>query len=1225
MQDINQKLEKILQERILVLDGAMGTMLQRHRLTEDDFRGERFKSHPKSLKGNNDLLVLTQPEIVAGVHRDYLSVGADIIETNTFNSTRISQADYDTQGLVRELNIAAAKLARKICDEFTQRNPSKPRFVAGSIGPTNRTTSLSPDVSNPAYRAVTFDNLVVAYTEQVESLIEGGVDILLVETIFDTLNAKAALFAIDEVFEKIGQRIPVMVSGTITDASGRTLSGQTLTAFLTSVSHFPLLSIGLNCALGAEQLLPYIEELSKSTSFLVSAHPNAGLPNQLGEYDQSANEMADIVEEMLKLGTINIIGGCCGTTPLHIEKIAILAEKYKPRIIPEIAAFTRLSGLERLEIRPETNFVNIGERTNVAGSKKFAKLIEQGKFEEAIAIAREQVENGAQVIDICMDDALIEGDKAMTTFLNYLATEPDIVKVPFMVDSSKFSIIEAGLKCIQGKAIVNSISLKEGEEQFIAHAKRIRRYGAAMVVMLFDEKGQADTAQRKIEIAEKSYKLLVEKAGVNPTDIIIDPNVLAIGTGISEHSGYALNYIETCKWIKKNLPHAKISGGVSNLSFSFRGNNPIREAIHSVFLFHAINAGMDMGIVNPSMLQVYSEINPDLLKLTEDLVLNRRKDATERLLTFAQSFEDDKIDSVKEAAWRDEPVEKRLSHALVKGITEFIEVDTNEALQKLQSGLLVIEGPLMDGMKEVGDLFGSGRMFLPQVVKSARVMKAAVAFLQPFIEQEKLDGKSIKSGGTIVLATVKGDVHDIGKNIVGVVLSCNGYKIIDLGVMVPTEKIIETAIAEKADIIGLSGLITPSLEEMVHVASEMERKGLKIPIILGGATTSKLHTALKIDPSYSGAVIHVKDASQAGGVVSSLVNAKIRVEFTAQFKKEYKEMRDSYKGHTIPIIPIEKARANALKINWNSYNPPTPKKSGLISFVEHPLEEIRKYIDWSFFFFSWDINGKYPAIFSDPVKGKEARKLFDDANRLLDDIIAKKQLTAKGVVGIFPASSDGDDIVVYKDSSRDEIISVIPNLRNQEQKQNGVPNLCLSDYIAPKTSRVNDWIGFFAATAGIGEDELAKSYEDKGDDYNALLSKVLADRLAEAFTELLHHKVRSELWGYNPNENLSTEDILHEKYHGIRPAPGYPACPDHRGKQYIFSLLKATENTGIWLTENLAMSPGASVSGFFFSHPDSQYFNVGRVGIDQVRDYAKRIEQSVEETEKFFPTYLNYK
>lgn len=1225
MQDKNQILNKILQERILVLDGAMGTMLQRYRLTEEDFRGERFKNHHKLLKGNNDLLVLTQPEIVADVHRSYLAVGADIIETNTFNSTRISQADYDTQDLVKELNIKAAKLARKVCDEFTQKNPLKPRFVAGSIGPTNRTTSLSPDVSNPAYRAVTFDDLVVAYKEQVEGLIEGGADILLVETIFDTLNAKAALFAIDEVFLKKGFRLPVMVSGTITDASGRTLSGQTLSAFLTSVAHFPLLSIGLNCALGAKQLIPYIDELARSTNYFVSAHPNAGLPNQLGEYDQSAKEMADVVEEMLKLGMLNIIGGCCGTTPLHIEQIAILAEKYKPRTIPEIPIFTRLSGLEQLEIRPETNFVNIGERTNVAGSKKFLKLIEQGKFEEATAIAREQVENGAQVIDICMDDALIEGEIAMTTFLNFLAAEPDISRVPFMVDSSKFSIIEAGLKCIQGKAIVNSISLKEGEEQFVQRAKLIKRYGAAMVVMLFDEKGQADTTQRKIEIAEKSYNLLVEKAGVNPSDIIIDPNVLAIGTGMSEHSAYALNFIETCKWIKKNLPYAKISGGVSNLSFSFRGNNAIREAIHSVFLYHAINAGMDMGIVNPSMLQVYSEINPDLLQLTEDLVLNRRKDATERLLTFAQNFEDDKIDIAHEAAWRNDPVEKRLSHSLVKGITEFIEFDTNEALKKLNSGLLVIEGPLMDGMKEVGDLFGSGRMFLPQVVKSARVMKTAVAFLQPFIEQEKLDGKSVKSGGTIVLATVKGDVHDIGKNIVGIVLSCNGYKIIDLGVMVPADKIIETAIIEKADIIGLSGLITPSLEEMTHVASEMERRGLKIPLILGGATTSKLHTALKIDPSYSGAVIHVKDASQAGGVVSGLQNANLKDEFVAQFKKEYKVLRDGYKGSTIQSISIGQARANSFKVDWSTYTPPQPKKTGIICYEDYPLEEIRNFIDWTFFFFSWDINGKYPAIFSDPVKGKEARKLFDDANTLLDQIISKKQVKAKGVIGVLPAASDGDDILVYKDESRDTVISRIPQLRNQELKQKGEPNLCLSDYIAPANSGVKDWFGFFAATAGLGADELAKHYEDKLDDYSALLSKVLADRLAEAFTELLHQKVRSEIWGYNPNENISIEEILHEKYRGIRPAPGYPACPDHRGKQFIFSLLNVTANTDIWLTENLAMVPGASVSGFFFSHPDSQYFNVGKVGIDQVRDYAKRLELSVEETEKFFPTYLNYK
>ncbi len=1225
MQDINQKIDKILQERILVLDGATGTMLQRYKLTEEDFRGERFKNHSKPLKGNNDILVLTQPAIVAEVHRAYLTVGTDIIETNTFNSTSISQGDYDTKDFVKEINVAAARIARKVADEFTQKDSSKPRFVAGSIGPTNRTTSLSPDVSNPAYRAITFDDLVVAYTEQVEGLIEGGVDILLVETIFDTLNAKAALFAIDEVFEKLGARIPVMVSGTITDASGRTLSGQTLSAFLCSVSHFPLLSVGLNCALGAKQLMPYIKELSASTGFLVSAHPNAGLPNQLGEYDQSAEQMASIVEEMLKQGYINIIGGCCGTTPLHIEKIALLANKYKPRKAPEIPAFTRLSGLELLEVRPETNFLNIGERTNVAGSKKFAKLIAGGKYEEAISVAREQVDGGAQVIDICMDDALIEGEKAMTTFLNYLATEPDIVRVPFMVDSSKFSIIEAGLKCIQGKAIVNSISLKEGEEHFIRNAKQIKRYGAAMVVMLFDEKGQADTTQRKIEIAQRSYRLLVDKAGVNPTDIIIDPNILAIGTGIAEHSGYALNYIETCKWIKKNLPYAKISGGVSNLSFAFRGNNTIREAMHSVFLYHAINAGMDMGIVNPSLLQVYSEINPDLLKLTEDLVLNRRRDATERLLAFTQNFEDEKVDSTKGAAWRDEPVEKRLSHALVKGITEFIEVDTKEAYQKLKSGLAVIEGPLMDGMKEVGELFGSGRMFLPQVVKSARVMKASVAFLQPFIEQEKIDGKTVKSGGTIVLATVKGDVHDIGKNIVGVILSCNGYKIVDLGVMVPCEKIIDTAIAEKADIIGLSGLITPSLEEMAHVASDMEHRGLKIPLILGGATTSKLHTALKIDSVYSGAVVHVKDASQAGGIVTGLLSSNTKDELTSQFKKENKVLRDGYKGYSIPTISFEQARENSFKTDWSTYNPPRPKKTGIITFDDYPLDEIRKYIDWTFFFFSWDINGKYPAIFSDPVKGKEARKLYDDANRLLDEIIKKNLLKAKGVVGILPASSDGEDILVYQDENRDKIVSTIPQLRNQEQKKDDSPNLCLADYIAPKNSGVSDWLGFFSVTAGIGADVLATYFEDRKDDYNALLSKTLADRLAEAFTELLHHKVRAELWGYSLNEAMTADEILHEKYREIRPAPGYPACPDHRGKQFIFSLLDTTKHTGMLLTENMAMIPGSSVSGYFFSHPNSQYFNVGKVGTDQVRDYARRLKLSVEETEKFFPTYLNYK
>lgn len=1225
MHDINQILNNILKERILVLDGAMGSLIQRYRLNEEDFRGERFKDHHKPLKGNNDLLVLTRPDVISQIHRDYLSVGADIVETNTFNATSISQSDYDTTHLVREINVEATRIARKVCDEFTRSNPAKPRFVAGSIGPTNRTTSLSPDVSNPAYRAVFFDDMVAAYTEQVEGLIEGGADILLIETVFDTLNAKAALFAIDNVFETQGSRLPVMVSGTITDASGRTLSGQTLQAFLCSVSHFPLLSVGLNCALGAKQLLPYIEELSNSTNFLISAHPNAGLPNQMGEYDQSAKEMAAIIEQMLNNGWINIIGGCCGTTPKHIEQIALLVDKYKPRQIPEIPTYTRLSGLEKLEIRPETNFVNIGERTNVAGSKKFAKLIAEGKYEAAISVAREQVENGAQVIDICMDDALIEGEKAMTTFLNYLAAEPDIVKVPFMIDSSKFSIIEAGLKCIQGKAIVNSISLKEGEDQFVNHAKTIKRYGAAMVVMLFDEKGQADTTQRRVEVAERSYKLLVEKARVNPTDIIIDPNILAIGTGIAEHSSYALSFIETVKWIKKNLPHAKVSGGVSNLSFAFRGNNTVREAIHSVFLYHAINAGMDMGIVNPGLLQVYSEINPDLLSLTEDLVLNRRKDATERLLNYAQSHQEEEKDITKGAAWRDEPVEKRLSHSLVKGITEYIESDTNEALTKLKSGLAVIEGPLMDGMKEVGVLFGSGRMFLPQVVKSARVMKASVAFLQPAIEKEKLEGKSVKTGGTVVLATVKGDVHDIGKNIVSVVLSCNGYRIVDLGVMVSCEKIIEAAIAEKADIIGLSGLITPSLEEMVHIASEMERQGLKIPLILGGATTSMLHTALKIDPVYSGAVVYVKDASQAGGIVSFLVNEKNKVEFTSQQKLNHKDLRDRYKGTANQSIDIEKARANYFKVDWKTYSPPKPKKTGVMTFIDYPLEEIRKYIDWTFFFYSWDINGKFPAIFSDPVKGKEAQKLYDDANNLLDELISKKLLKANGIVGILPASSEGDDIIVYKDEARDTIITTIPQLRNQEQKKNGDPNHCLADYLAPNNLGINDWVGFFAVTAGLGADELSKVYVDRKDDYSALMVKLLADRLAEAFAEFLHHKIRTEIWGCSADESLTLEDILREKYKGIRPAPGYPACPDHRGKQSIFSLLDVTEKTGIWLTENLAMVPGASVSGYYFSHPESKYFNVGKVEIDQVRDYAKRFGLSVEETEKFFPNNLNYK
>jgi 5-methyltetrahydrofolate--homocysteine methyltransferase len=1221
---ISANIPELLKSRILVLDGAMGSLIQQYKLEEKDFRGERFRDHPVPLKGNNDLLVLTRPDIIATIHGNYLAAGADIIETNTFNATRISQADYAMEEHVRAINREGARLARTVADAFTKKDSSKPRFVAGSIGPTNRTTSMSPDVNNPAFRAVTFDDMVVAYREQVEGLIEGGVDILLIETVFDTLNAKAALFAISQVFGTLGRTLPVMVSGTIADTSGRTLSGQTLGAFITSVSHFPLLSIGLNCAFGAQQLLPYVEELSATSPFFVSAHPNAGLPNQLGGYDQSPEEMAQVIEQMLQRGWLNIVGGCCGTTPRHIELIAGVAAKYPPRVVPELPVYTRLSGLEPLEIRPETNFVNIGERTNVAGSRKFAKLIAEGKYEEAIAIAREQVENGAQAIDICMDDALIDGPRAMTTFLNYLASEPEIARVPFMIDSSKFEIIEAGLKCIQGKSIVNSISLKEGEDEFIRKARIIRSYGAAMVVMLFDERGQADTFQRRIDVAGRSYNLLVNRAGIPPEDIIIDPNVLAIGTGMLEHSNYAVSFIDTCRWIKKNLPHAKVSGGVSNLSFSFRGNNTVREAIHSVFLYHAINAGMDMGIVNPAMLQVYSEIEPNLLHLTEDLVLNHRRDATERLLTFAQSLHEDKREVTRELAWRDETVEKRLSHSLVKGITDFVAVDAEEARVKLGSGLAVIEGPLMDGMREVGELFGSGRMFLPQVVKSARVMKAAVAYLEPYIEQEKRQGKSPKTGGTVVLATVKGDVHDIGKNIVGVVLSCNGYRIVDLGVMVPCEKIIETAIAERADVIGLSGLITPSLEEMVHIAREMEQQGLNIPILIGGATTSLLHTALKIDPVYSSPVVYVKDASLASGIAADLMNADTRGSLASRTKTSYAEIRRAHEGKAQKLIPIGQARANSYRTDWANYSPPAPNATGIKRFNDYPLDAIRQYIDWTFFFYSWDINGKYPAIFADPVKGPEARKLYDDANALLDQIVSQKQLRANGVAAILPASADGDDIVVYAEDRR-RVLASVPQLRNQEQKVGDERNLCLADFIAPTHSGKQDWIGFFAVTAGIGADELSKRFQAKGDDYNALMAKVLADRLAEAFAELLHAHVRREVWGYAPSESPSLDELLHERYQGIRPAPGYPACPDHRGKQFIFDLLNVTENTGMQLTESLVMVPGASVAGYYFSHPDSKYFNVGKLGLDQVRDYAKRLEVSVEEAERFFPTYLAYK
>lgn len=1211
-------LNQIASTRILILDGAMGTQLQQFKLTEDDFRGERFANHPKPVKGNNDLLVLTRPDVVEQIHKNYLEAGADIIETNTFNATTISQSDYSTEHLVREINREAARLARKAADEFTVINPSKPRFVAGSMGPTNRTASMSPDVNNPSYRAVTFDMLVDAYEEQVQGLIDGGVDILLVETIFDTLNAKAALFAIDKVLNERELYLPVMVSGTITDASGRTLSGQTLRAFVESVSHYPLFSIGLNCALGAEQLIPYIEELAESTGFLVSAHPNAGLPNELGGYDQSAREMARLVEILLKRQALNIVGGCCGSSPEHIRQIAEVTQKYSPRIAPKIPELTRLSGLELLEIRKDTNFVNIGERTNVAGSRKFAKLIADDKFDEALSIAREQVDNGAQIIDICMDDAIIDGEKAMVKFLNYIASEPDICRVPIMIDSSRFSVIEAGLKCVQGKCIVNSISLKEGEQSFVNHAKTINRYGAAMVVMLFDENGQADTTERRIEIADRSYRILVDQVGVNPTNIIIDPNIMAIGTGMKEHSDYAISFIETTRWIKNNLPHAKVSGGVSNLSFAFRGNNTVREAIHSVFLYHAIEAGIDMGIVNPSQLQVYTQIDPTLLQLTEDLVLNRRKDATERLLIFAQNIHDEKIEESKTLEWRSQSVEKRLNYSLVKGITDFIDEDVNEALNQIGSALRVIEEPLMDGMKEVGDLFGSGRMFLPQVVKSARVMKKAVSILEPHMEREK----QARNRGKILLATVKGDVHDIGKNIVGVVLACNGFEIIDLGVMVPCERIIETAVTEKADIIGLSGLITPSLDEMTHVAKEMERNGLKVPLLIGGATTSNLHTALKIAPHYCGGVIHVKDASQASGIATQLLDHNKKKALIDKTNQEYSEVVKGYNQRFAPIISINEARENRLRVDWDNEPPVKPKRTGIINYNSYSLNEIREFIDWTFFFHSWDLTGKYPQILTDPVKGREAKKLFNDANALLNSIIEKNLLRANGVIAILHAASREDDIVVFKDERRSEVLATFPQLRNQEAKPADKSNLCLSDFIAPNDSGKPDWIGFFAVTAGIGADELAAKFHAANDDYSAIMVKILADRLAEAFAELMHHKVRREIWAYEKGNEPKLEDMLKENYQGIRPAPGYPACPEHRVKRTLFSLLNAEESAGISLTESMSMVPGASVSGYYFAHPQSKYFNVGKINNEQLEDYSKRMGSSVDETVKFIPNNI---
>ncbi len=1150
---------------------------------------------------------------------EYLEAGADIITTNTFNSNKISMSDYGMENFVYTMNLESARLAVEVIKQFEKPGEYETHFIAGSLGPTNRTASMSSDVSDPGARLITFDDLVEAYSEQVRGLIDGGVHILLIETIFDVLNCKAALFAIDNIFGEKKVRLPVMVSGTITDASGRTLTGQTLEAFIVSVSHFPLFSIGLNCALGAEQLRPFIEELSSKTSFYVSAHPNAGLPNQFGEYDQSAEFMASIAEDFMQEGWVNIIGGCCGTTPLHIQKISEAAKKYKPRVIPVIKRYTRLSGLEALTITPETNFVNIGERTNVSGSKKFARLIQEEKYGEALAIARNQVEGGAQIIDICMDEAMLDSENAMVRFVNLIMAEPDISKLPLMIDSSRWSVIESALKCIQGKSVVNSISLKEGEEVFLDHAHKIRKYGAAAVVMLFDENGQADSFDRRITVAERSYRLLIDKLGFPPEDIIFDPNVLAIATGIEEHNNYAVTFMRTTEWIKQNLPYSRVSGGISNLSFSFRGIDTVREAIHSIFLFHAIKAGLDMGIVNPGMLQVYSEIPSDLLQLSEDVVLNRRKDATERLVKFAEGMQNEGRKQEKADEWRSLPVVERIKHSLIRGIDEFIEQDVEEARHLFSRSIELIEGPLMGGMNEVGDLFGAGKMFLPQVVKSARVMKKAVAKLAPYIEKES-EGEVKKAVGKILLATVKGDVHDIGKNIVGVVLSCNSYHIIDLGVMVPAEKIIDTAIKEDVNFIGLSGLITPSLEEMVHVASEMQRRKIKIPLLIGGATTSEIHAAVKIAPAYSNAVIHVKDASKAAGVLAALSQEDNRGYVTAITEK-YKKMREDHSASKVEkiLLPISEARNNRLVTDWNSIRITEPAEQGIHEIHNIDIKELSGYIDWTFFFFAWKVSGKYPAIFDDPVKGTEAKKLFEDAQFYINEIINKKLITAKAVFGLHPAQSEGDDVIVYSDKTKKVKKAVFRFLRNQEVKGKGIPNLSLSDFIAPAATGKTDYIGTFVVTADIDNEAFAR-YKD--DDYATIMIRILSDRLAEAEAEWLHEKIRKVYWGYAAEEKLSLEEMLSIKYKGIRPAPGYPACPDHTEKRDLFDLLEAENRVGVELTENFAMKPPASVSGYIFSHPASSYFNIGKIGKDQLKDYADRKNMTINEASRWLAPNL---
>jgi 5-methyltetrahydrofolate--homocysteine methyltransferase len=1220
------KIYEELEKRVLILDGAMGTMIQQYDLEEKDFRGERFKSSTICLKGNNDLLSLTQPHIIREIHEAYLEAGADIIETNTFNANAISQADYNLQKLVYELNLKSARIAKEVAEHSTSKTPQKPRFVAGALGPTNKTASLSPDINNPGFRAASFDDFYKAYYEQAEGLLDGGADILLVETIFDTLNAKAALQAINDILRTRNVEIPVMVSVTISDVSGRTLSGQTTEAFLYSVSHIDLLSIGFNCALGAKELRPFVEELSQKASFFTSVYPNAGLPNQFGEYEDTPEKMGVYIKDFLDNRFVNIVGGCCGTTPDHIRKFAELASNASPRKIPDKKEFLQLSGLEPLLVYEDSNFINIGERTNVTGSKKFARLIREKNYEEALSVARQQVEGGAQIIDVSMDDAMLDARKSMIEFLNLLAADPDIARLPVMIDSSMWDVIEAGLKCLQGKSIVNSISLKDGEKIFTERAEKIKSYGAAVIVMAIDEQGQAVTFERKTEICKRAYDILTGEVAFPAHDIIFDPNILTIATGIEEHNNYAVDYIKTAKWIRENLPYAKVSGGVSNLSFSFRGNNTVREAMHSVFLYHAINNGMDMGIVNPGMLQVYDEIPEKLLQLVEDVILNRRNDATERLVAYAGMVEKKGEKVQKEKEWRNEPVEERLK-SLINGIMDHIDDDVEEDRGKYNKTVNVIEGPLMEGMNTVGELFGNGKMFLPQVVKSARVIKKAVAKLEPYIIAEQENGGSLKPAGKVLLATVKGDVHDIGKNIVSVILGCNNYEVIDLGVMVPAEKILQAAHEEKADVIGLSGLITPSLEEMAHVASEMQRTGSGIPLLIGGATTSEIHTAVKIAPQYDHPVIHVKDASKCVSVLSNLISEKTRAGYVEEIKQKYHQLRVRQKSRDTEseIIPLNIASKNRLNISWDEVRIFKPSIIGNKVFTDYPLSKIRKYINWSFFFNAWKINGKYPAILKDPVKGEEAGKLYEDANIMLDRIVNDKMLMANGVTGLYPANSTGEDIEIYSDDSREKVISVLHFLRNQERKEAGIPNLSLADFIAPKTSGKADYIGAFTLTSGIGIEKWIKYLKEKNDDYSSIMIKALADRLAEAFAELIHERVRKEFWGYAKDENLTPEELLKGRYQGIRPAPGYPACPEHSEKRTLFDLLRSEKNAGMNLTENYAMVPAASVCGYYFCHPFSGYFNLGKISKEQVRDYAIRKGISVAAAEKLLDTNLSYK